>query len=330
MEVGLRVPLEAEVATEGVAVLPGPPAARRRPGAAGGEGLARAARLPSRTLSSCSGGATFHIRTLRAEDFPPFPEAADASAVEVPAQGVRRDGQPRRALRLAGRDAPDPHRHPRVGVRERAADGRHRLLPAEREGDARSSRRSRVSFEANVPARALQELARVAQGSDAETLRVAVRENQVVFGIDGVVLSSRLIDGQFPNYRQLLPEAYEHELRVVAPGADRRRAPHQPARAEERAAAARRSGRARLTISAQTPDVGEASRDAAAPVRGRAVRDRLQPGVPARRPGERRGRRPPAQADQPASPRASSRPATRAASVYLIMPIRLNVWGAVR
>ena len=28
----------------------------------------------------------------------------------------------------------------------------------------------------------------------------------------GVVLSSRLIDGQFPNYRQLLPDAYEHEL----------------------------------------------------------------------------------------------------------------------
>jgi len=29
------------------------------------------------------------------------------------------------------------------------------------------------------------------------------------------VLSSRLIDGQFPNYRQLLPDAYEHELQVA-------------------------------------------------------------------------------------------------------------------
>ena len=28
------------------------------------------------------------------------------------------------------------------------------------------------------------------------------------------MLSSRLIDGQFPNYRQLLPESVEHELRL--------------------------------------------------------------------------------------------------------------------
>ena len=31
------------------------------------------------------------------------------------------------------------------------------------------------------------------------------------------MLSSRLIDGQFPNYRQLLPEAFEHELRISGP-----------------------------------------------------------------------------------------------------------------
>ena len=45
---------------------------------------------------------------------------------------------------------------------------------------------------------------------------IGVRANQVVFEVGGAVLSSRLIDGQFPNYRQLLPEAYEHELRSAA------------------------------------------------------------------------------------------------------------------
>ena len=52
------------------------------------------------------------------------------------------------------------------------------------------------------------------------------------------MLSSRLIDGQFPNYRQLLPDTYEHELRARRRRAHRRRAPHLPAGAEERAAAA--------------------------------------------------------------------------------------------
>ena len=71
-------------------------------------------------------------------------------------------------------------------------------------------------FEVNVPARALQELARLvgATAGEEEELVVSVRANQVLFTLGKVVLSSRLIDGQFPNYRQLLPETFEHELRL--------------------------------------------------------------------------------------------------------------------
>ena len=61
-------------------------------------------------------------------------------------------------------------------------------------------------FEVNVPARALQELSRVAAHAEDETLSVSVRQNQIVFVFGEVVLSSRLIDGQFPNDRQLLPD----------------------------------------------------------------------------------------------------------------------------
>ena len=81
------------------------------------------------------GTARFHIRTLRAEDFPPLPGAGRRPGRRDAGAGVRRDDRPRVALGLARRDAPDPHRHPRVRVGRRAADGRHRLLPAEREGD---------------------------------------------------------------------------------------------------------------------------------------------------------------------------------------------------
>ena len=71
-------------------------------------------------------------------------------------------------------------------------------------------------FEANVPARALEELRRLVGDDGAERSAIGVRANQVVFEVGGVVLSSRLIDGQFPNYRQLLPDGYEHELRSAA------------------------------------------------------------------------------------------------------------------
>src|SRR5207245_9567922 len=72
------------------------------------------------------------------------------------------------------------------------------------------------SLEANVPARALQELVRIAQQAPAESIAVSVGANQVVFELGEVVLSSRLIDGQFPNYRQLLPETVAHELRLAS------------------------------------------------------------------------------------------------------------------
>jgi DNA polymerase-3 subunit beta len=45
------------------------------------------------------------------------------------------------------------------------------------------------SFEANVPARALQELTRIVQTTEAESLSVSVRTNQVIFEACGVVLS---------------------------------------------------------------------------------------------------------------------------------------------
>src|ERR671936_742192 len=65
-------------------------------------------------------------------------------------------------------------------------------------------------LEAIVPARALGELARIAQAS--KHIELGVHENQVVFSTGDALLTTRRIDGQFPNYNQLVPESFEHEL----------------------------------------------------------------------------------------------------------------------
>src|SRR4029078_1809072 len=119
-----------------------------------------------------------------------------------------------------------------------------------------------TALDAIIPARALQELARVA--ANADELQLGVQENHVVFGIDGAWLTTRRIDGQFPNYRQLLPEQFEHELqlpreellevvRPVSPMAQR----NSPLRL--------RFADGELTVSAQTQDVGEARESLPAP-----------------------------------------------------------------
>src|SRR5438552_15948306 len=65
-------------------------------------------------------------------------------------------------------------------------------------------------LEAIVPARALAELARIGQG--AEQIELGVHEEQVVFGVDGIWLTTRRSGGQFRNCKQLIPESCEYEV----------------------------------------------------------------------------------------------------------------------
>ncbi len=111
-------------------------------------------------------------------------------------------------------------------------------------------------LEAIIPARALGELQRIATAGD--TVELGVHENQVVFGSSNVWLTSRRIDGQFPNYRQLLPESYEHEL--VAPRAELLDVVRRTSVMAQRNSPLRlRFAEGELTVSAQTQDVGESS-----------------------------------------------------------------------
>ena len=123
------------------------------------------------------------------------------------------------------------------------------------------------TLEANVPARALNELARIAQQANGDSLSVSVGQNQVIFEIGDIVLSSRLIDGQFPNYRQLLPEAVEHTLRLSS--SELTDVVRRISLLAQKNAPLRLSfTEGTLTISAQTPDVGEASEAVPVPFHG--------------------------------------------------------------
>jgi DNA polymerase III subunit beta len=79
-----------------------------------------------------------------------------------------------------------------------------------------------------IPARALAELGRVlADTDDPVEIVLAQARNQVLFHLEGIDLVSRLIDGQFPNYQQVLPAGHtsraivdrDELLRAVRPAA---------------------------------------------------------------------------------------------------------------
>ncbi len=68
--------------------------------------------------------------------------------------------------------------------------------------------------EAIIPARAMQEVGRIFSGSDQENVEVSISENQALFRIGDELLGTRLIDGNFPEYKRLLPESFEREVAV--------------------------------------------------------------------------------------------------------------------
>jgi DNA polymerase III subunit beta len=63
-----------------------------------------------------------------------------------------------------------------------------------------------------VPSRALKEVERAAQG--AETITVRFGERDAAFEVGGTRITTRLIEGEFPNYRGLIPASYPNRLVV--------------------------------------------------------------------------------------------------------------------
>jgi DNA polymerase III subunit beta len=68
-------------------------------------------------------------------------------------------------------------------------------------------------LEVIVPAKTMQELARILADAESE-LSIYVADNQIMFEVDSIELTSRLIDGQFPNYRQIIPQKIETAIEI--------------------------------------------------------------------------------------------------------------------
>jgi DNA polymerase-3 subunit beta len=209
MELSLRAMLTAQIEGDGAIVLPG-------------KTLADIARLlPADEVSIehkpaesvvhvTSGTANYTLHTYSPEDFPRLPELDAVTTFAVEREPLLETIG--RVARAASRDESRPVLTGilvqfTAGTLVMAATDSYRLAVKQTQLDG-----TVPELEAIVPARALQELARIATSGDE--IEVGVHENQVIFATSGVWLTTRRIDGQFPNYKQLLPETFEYELAV--------------------------------------------------------------------------------------------------------------------
>jgi DNA polymerase III subunit beta len=262
MELSLRTSLEARVEAEGSVVVPGRlllELARLLPD----EEVSIEHKLEEAAVEVRSGSASYRLHTYNPEDFPRLPDAAAADRHEVDREMLLETVA--RVSRSASRDESRPVL---TGVLMRFEPGK--LVMAATDSYRLSVKETATEgsvpeLEAIVPARALGELARIAQAG--EGIELGVHENQVVFSTGDALLTTRRIDGQFPNYRQLVPETFDHELtlpreelldvvRRVAVMAQR----NSPLRL--------RFAEGELAVSAQTQDVGEARESLPVPFAG--------------------------------------------------------------
>jgi DNA polymerase-3 subunit beta len=321
MEIGLRVPLQAEVMRSGAVVLPARlllDVARSLPA----QELTLELRSVEQDVELICGSATFHLRMLRAEDFPTLPGPTPETRVVLPSEAFVET-----ISRVARSASKDETRPVLTGILMSASGLELRMVATDsyRLSVKETALESPLegTLEANVPARALGELVRIAQQTPGESLAVSVGQNQVVFELGDTVLSSRLIDGQFPNYRQLLPESVDHELRLST--VELTDVVRRISLLAQKNAPLRLSfSEGTLTVSAQTPDVGGASEAIPVPFHGESFEigfnpEFLRDGLESIESEELV-----LKLISPLRPGLIESPDT-GDFVYLIMPIRLNI-----
>jgi DNA polymerase-3 subunit beta len=224
------------------------------------------------TLHIKAGRFQTHLRGIDAEEFPVIPSPGERPTTRV-GQGALR-----KALsEVAFAAATDEARPILTGVLTRFSGDRLTLAAADNYRIAVKSLPILDPVEDTslvVPARSYSELMRVLNDSDDPVeIMLASSKSQILFHLEGVDLVSRLIDGQFPNYQQVLPTS--HATRAVADRDELLKAVRLSALIASSAAnvvklSLSSDGPGTITIAAAA-DVGDATGEVEAAVEGEAV-----------------------------------------------------------
>ena len=270
LEVSVRSTVPAEVEAEGSAVLPGRLFAdlvRRLPDVA----VRLDSSGPDKITVSCrsekAGEISFELRTLSPDDFPRFPEVTPDSTATIPTGLL--STMVRQVGKAVSRDEARPILTGILLVMEgeeirMVATDSYRL--AVKTASTQETVPTRI--EVIVPGKALDEVSKIAAGT--ETVTLGVSENQVIFTVGTTVYVTRRIEGSFPNYRQLIPTDGETSM-VVAREELLEAIGRVSLLAQHNAPVRLKVGDSTLTLTAATQDVGEASESLMAETEGQPL-----------------------------------------------------------
>jgi DNA polymerase III subunit beta len=264
LEIGIRTSIPADVVKPGATTVP----AKLLAGVVGELNEDRATMaLKDDRLRISAGRSSTTLATAPATEFPPGPQPADGEAITLPREEL---------LRAIGRVRPavstDEARAVLTGVFMRldgerltlvTTDG-HRLVESRLEG-VTSPEETAI-----VPVKALAELRRAFKDeTGAVELRFAPARNQVFFRCGAAEVTSRLIEGQYPNYDAAIPKQASSVVRAAR--AELVRAVRMVGVVSESVSARAVSlviDSSSIRLTSQAPEVGEAETEVEAGLEG--------------------------------------------------------------
>ena len=206
-----------------------------------------------------SGSSAYRVNGLPAEEFPPIPNFSGQTTIQMPQDTVKT-----MLRRTSFAVSTDENRYVLNGLylsfKENkltmvATDGR-RLALAEEDVELQDNN----PLEVIVPTKAVQELSRLL--GDKGDVEIQITENQVSFGLKendgtGSLIVSKLVEGAYPNYKQVIPSESKHRVTL-----DKEELFHALRRAEIMTSDKANSVKLtfsenNLTFTANSPEVGE-------------------------------------------------------------------------
>lgn len=263
LEVGISTQIPVKVIKEGSVTVPAKKLQeimRELP-----EGEVEISVAKNNAVNIKAGKGYFKLMGLAKDDFPKLPERNEEQAIELE-QALVKESLTLTSFAISH----DETRYVLNGVlisakgskiRFVATDGR-RLAYIEKEFADKKGR----EFEMIVPMKAIQELVKILSWEG--TVRIIQTQNQAIFDTGTTYLVSRLIEGHFPNYEQVIPkgektttEANREELLQAIRRTSLLASPESPAVKMDFV-------KGKILVSSRSPNLGEAREELTASVTG--------------------------------------------------------------
>ena len=272
LEVGIRCRFPAKVAQEGTTTVP----ARR---------LSNIVKeLPDKAIhwetldSNVStlrcGASFFKILGVSRDEFPKLPQFGEKISFRID-QKVFRELLTKTSYAISH----DETRYVLNGLYLAVSDGKivvvatdgKRLAYIEKGLDSSEG----LSFEVVVPSKAVNEISRILK--DEGKLTVAVSKNMISFDLDDSLLISKLIDGKYPSYKQVIPERTSE--RVMLGREELLQAVRRVAQLTSERSYSIKLGfsKGKLVITANSPEIGEAREEIIVTYEGKDIQIALNP-----------------------------------------------------